>query len=284
MPMSTRCRLNRLFQPDNKHNTMNPSQGTRAAAFRERVLKRETVYGTFIKTSTTHSIEIIGGAGYDFVLIDAEHAPFDRVTTDTCILAARAAGSAPLVRVPSPEHILGALDDGAFGVMVPHLVSAAYTREIVDLCRYSGQSGKRGFSNSPRAGDYGVRTTWEHIDASDKEVLLLGMVEDPEGVEKADEIVAVDGLDAVFIGRGDLTAAYRDREPGAPRVKAATLRVIEACKRQNKPVFMLTANAREAAEYAALGVSGFVTGSDQGFMRMAATATLREYKTVVPTK
>ena len=265
-----------MSQP--QHVAPASTPGTAASAFRDRVLQRQTVCGTFIKTSTTHSIEIIGGAGYDFVLIDAEHAPFDRVTTDTCILAARAAGTAPLVRVPSPEHILGALDDGAFGVMVPHLTSATYTREIVDLCRYAG---KRGFSNSPRAGNYGARTTWEHIDASDREVLLLGMVEDPEGVEKADEIVAVEGLDAVFIGRGDLTAAYRDREPGAPKVRAATLRVIEACKRHNKPVFMLTATAKEAAEYAALGVSGFVTGSDQGFMRLAATATLREYKSAM---
>ncbi len=256
-------------------------QGPKAAAFRNRVLNKDTLYGTFIKTSTTHSIEILGGAGYDFVLIDAEHAPFDRVTTDTCILAARAAGAAPLVRVASPNDVLGALDDGAFGVMVPHITSAQTARDIVDLCRYSG---RRGFSNSPRAGDYGARTTWEHIDAADKEVLLLGMIEDPEAVEKADEIVAVDGLDAVFIGRGDLTAAYRDREAGAPKVKAATLKVIEACKRHNKPVFLLTANAKEAAEYAALGVSGFVTGSDQGFMRIAATAALKDYQSALGNK
>ena len=259
-------------------NTSPDSQGARAAAFRDRVLQRQTVCGTFIKTSTSHSIEIIGGAGYDFVLIDAEHAPFDRVTTDTCILAARAVGTAPLVRVPSPEHILGALDDGAFGVMVPHLTSAAVARDVVALCRYAG---KRGFSNSPRAGDYGVRGTWEHLDASDREVLVIGMVEDPEAVECVDEILAVDGLDAVFIGRGDLTAAYRDREPGAPRVKAAALRVVAAANRVGKPVFVLTANAKEAAEFAALGVSGFVTGSDQGFLRAAATATLRDYQAVL---
>lgn len=259
-------------------NTTTTSQGARARAFRDRVLQRQTVCGTFIKTSTSHSIEIIGGAGYDFVLIDAEHAPFDRVTTDTCILAARAVGTAPLVRVSSPEDILGALDDGAFGVMVPHLTSSAVARDVVALCRYAG---KRGFSNSPRAGDYGVRATWEHLDASDREVLVIGMVEDPEAVECVDEILAVDGLDAVFIGRGDLTAAYRDREPGAPRVKAAALRVVAAANRVGKPVFVLTANAKEAAEFAALGVSGFVTGSDQGFLRAAATATLRDYQAVL---
>lgn len=258
---------------------MPAAPGERAAAFRSRVLHRETVYGSFIKTSTTHSIEIVGGAGYDFVLIDAEHAPFDRVATDNCILAARAVGTAPLVRVPSPEHILGALDDGAYGVMVPHLTSAAATRDIVALCRYAG---RRGFSNSPRAGDYGARGTWEHIDASDREVLVLGMVEDPEGVECAADILAVEGLDAVFVGRGDLTAAYRDRDPGAPKVRAATLRVIEAARRVDKPVFLLTSGAKEAAEYAALGVSGFVTGSDHGFLRTAASAALRDYRSAVP--
>ncbi len=251
---------------------------SRAAAFRERVLQKQSVLGTFVKTSTSHAIEIIGGAGYDFVLIDAEHAPFDRVATDTCILAARAVGTAPLVRVASTEHILGALDDGAYGVMVPHLTSAAATREVVGLCRYAG---RRGFSNSPRAGDYGARTTWEHIDAADREVLVLGMIEDPEGVEQADEILAVDGLDAVFIGRGDLTAALRDREPGAPRVQAAARRVIDAARRVGKPVFLLTSGPKEAADYAALGVSGFVTGSDQGFLRSAATSALRDYQSAL---
>jgi 2-keto-3-deoxy-L-rhamnonate aldolase RhmA len=96
--------------------------------------------------------------------------------------------------------------------------------------------------------------------------------------------MAVEGLDAVFIGRGDLTAAYRDREAGSPKVKAATLKVIEAARRHNKPVFLLTANTKEAAEYAALGVSGFVTGSDQGFMRAAATATLLEYQSALAKK
>lgn len=254
---------------------------TPAAAFRNRVLRRESVYGAFVKTPTTHAIEILGGAGYDFVLIDAEHAPFDRVTTDTCILAARAAGAAPLVRVASPNDILGALDDGAFGVMVPHLTSAAVARDVVATCRYAG---RRGFSNSPRAGGYGVRGTWEHLDASDAEVLVLGMVEDPSGVDEVEQIAAVVGLDAVFVGRGDLTAAYRDREPGTPTVKAATQRVIDACRRHGKPVFLLTANTGEAAEYAALGVSGFVIGSDQGFLRSAATSQLRDYRTALPAR
>ena len=107
------------------------------------------------------------------------------------------------------------------------------------------------------------------------------MVEDPEAVECADEILAVEGLDAVFIGRGDLTAALRDREPGAPRVQAATLRVMQAAKRIGKPVFLLTSGAKEAAHYAALGASGFVLGSDQGFRRTAASAALRDYQSAL---
>ena len=248
-----------------------------AVTFRERVLRGETLYGTFIKTPVTHTTEIIGGLGYDFVLIDAEHASLDRVTTDGCILAARATGTAPMVRVRSgaPEHILGALDDGAYGVMVPHLSSAAVARDVVAACRYAG---RRGFSNSPRAGGYGARSVVDHLEQADAEVTVLGMIEDPEGVEAAEEILSVDGLDAVFVGRGDLTAAFRDSAPGAPRVREATLHVIAVARRLHKPVFLLTSGASEAAEFAAMGVSGFVIASDQGFLRMAAGAALKDYR------
>ena len=84
--------------------------------FRDRLARRDRLFGTFIKTPTSHTSEIIGDIGYDFVIIDEEHAPFDRVTSDQALLGARAAGAAGFVRVPDVSRILGALDDGAVGV------------------------------------------------------------------------------------------------------------------------------------------------------------------------
>ena len=124
-------------------------------SFRARFLKGELLLGTFIKTPTTHATEILGGVGFDFVVIDEEHAPFDRVTIDMALLAARASQTAGIVRVaePTPSKLLAVLDDGASGVLVPHVYSVEKAKEIVAACRYRG--GKRGFSNSPRAGAMG---------------------------------------------------------------------------------------------------------------------------------
>ncbi|MGE0802509.1 MAG: HpcH/HpaI aldolase/citrate lyase family protein [Lautropia sp.] len=242
-------------------------------SFRNRVGQGERVFGTFIKTPTTHAIEILAACGYDFVVIDAEHAPFDRQAIDTCVLAARASGTTSIVRVQSRRaaDIGDALDAGATGVMIPHLTSADVAREAVEACRYSG---RRGYSNSPRAGDFGGRSMWGHIDLADAQTTIIGMVEDPEGVEAIDRIVQVPGLDAIFIGRGDLGAAYRDRAPGSPRVQEATDRIVTAAARRGLPVFLMPGGAEDAAAYASRGVRGFIIGSDQGFLRSAALSSL----------
>ena len=86
--------------------------------------------GTFIKTPSSHTTEIIGEVGYDFVVIDQEHAPFDRGTIDLACLGARASGTAAIVRVsePTPASILSVLDVGAIGVLVPHCDSLEKTK------------------------------------------------------------------------------------------------------------------------------------------------------------
>lgn len=246
-------------------------------SFRDAVRGLEQpLFGTFIKTPSVHSTEIVGSIGFDFVIIDAEHAPFDRGSVDQLLLASRAARIPALVRVPTSEplHILAALDDGAAGVVAPHIISAQKASQLVAACRYKFS---RGFSNSPRAGDYGARSMWDHVDSSDNEVTVVAMIEDPEAVNEIDAILKLDDLDAVFIGRGDLTVALDERSPKAPTVRAATLRVIEAARLARKAVFMLVSSPAEAAEFRALGVVGFVISSDQGFLRAGATQALKSF-------
>ena len=120
-------------------------------AFRERLRARQRLFGTFLKLPTTQVIEILGPVGYDFVIIDQEHAPLDRGTTDLMILAARTANVAPLVRVAeaSDAAILSALDCGAMGIMVPHVASVEKAQAIV------------GASRGPAAGAASAaRATW----------------------------------------------------------------------------------------------------------------------------
>ena len=200
--------------------------------FRARLLGGQRLIGTFIKTPTGHATEILGAVGFDFVVIDEEHAPFDRGTTDQVLLAARAAGTAGLVRVPDARAsaLLAVLDSGAAGVLVPHVDSAEKARAVVAACRY--RSGSRGFSNSPRAGRYGAAGMWEHVDASDAAISVIAMIEDPAAIDTIDAIVATEGLDAVFIGRGDLTVALRAANAAAPEVRAAVERIAKAAREE----------------------------------------------------
>jgi 2-keto-3-deoxy-L-rhamnonate aldolase RhmA len=143
------------------------------ASFRRRFSARQHLVGSFIKTPTTHATEIYGALGYDFVVIDEEHAPFDRAMTDIVLLAARASNIAGIVRVSSddPSGILSCLDCGATGVLVPHVATIEKARAVAAAARYRG--GRRGYSGSPRAGGYGATPMWGLVDEQDASVCAL---------------------------------------------------------------------------------------------------------------
>lgn len=247
-----------------------------ASSFRQRVAAREPLIGTFLKTPTSHGTEIVGGVGFDFVVIDQEHSPFDRAATDVALLAARGLGMPALVRVPGPDAILSVLDCGAAGVLVPHVSSAAYAHKIAATCRYRG--GKRGFATSTRAGGYTAVPMWRHIGDSDANIVVVAQIEDPEALDEIDAIAAVAGIDSLFIGRGDLTAAYGDESKDPPQVRNAVERISEAALKAGKSISVYVGNATEAAWLKALGASTFVFNSDQGFLRQAAASGLKEMR------
>lgn len=244
--------------------------------FRRRFIAGERLIGTFIKTPATHPIEIIGAVGFEFVVIDEEHAPWGRVAIDGALLAARAAGTAGIVRVaePTAAKILSVLDDGATGVLVPHVSSAAKAREIASACRYRG--GRRGFSNSTRAGGFGAAGVWDHVAAQDDSVTFIAMIEDPEALDEIETIVSTEGLDGVFIGRGDLTVALGAPAMDAPVILGCCNRIIAAARKAGKPVAVMVANAEDAKSFGEMGATTFIVASDQGFMRQAAQKAYRD--------
>jgi 2-keto-3-deoxy-L-rhamnonate aldolase RhmA len=255
-----------------------------ATGFRRKFIACEPLLGSFIKTPTSHAIEILGGLGFDFVVIDEEHAPFDRGTIDMALLAARASGTAGIVRVAEPTQakLLAVLDDGAMGVLVPHVANVAKAKDMVAACRYRG--GRRGFSNSPRAGNYGGVGAWPHVDAQDAAIAVIAMIEDPEALDEIDRIVAVEGLDGVFIGRGDLTIALGAPAADSGPVRAATEKIAKAARAAGKPVCIMVGSVAETEAYRAMGASAFIVSSDQGFMRQAAGKVATDFAALRPSK
>ncbi len=247
-------------------------------------MARETLIGSFVKTPTTHATEIIGGVGYDFVVIDQEHAPFDRLAIENSLLAAKASGIAGLVRVSSAEAstILSALDCGATGVLVPHVTTAAKAREVAASARYRG--GRRGYSGSVRAANYGATPMWKFIDESDAQTTVIAQIEDPEALDEIDAIAAVEGIDGLFIGRGDLTAAFVAPSNDSPQIRTAVERIAKAANDAGKPIAVFTANTAEAVWLKDFGATTFIVGSDQSFLRKGAASALTELRSVTTEK
>lgn len=240
------------------------------------MLAGDKLVGTFLKTPTSHATEIVAALGFDFVVIDQEHAPFDRTTTDIALMAARGSRIPALVRVSGPDAILSVLDCGATGVLIPHVASAAYAREVAGVCLYRG--GQRGYATSTRAGGYTAVPMWQHIRASDETVTVIAQIEDPEALDQIDAIAAVEGIDSLFIGRGDLTAAFGDETPNPPAVRAAVEKIAAAARKANKPVSVYVGGRPEAEWLRGQGATTFILNSDQGFLRQAAGKGLADMR------
>lgn len=243
--------------------------------FRQRLRSFEPLLGTFVKSPSPHAIEILGDVGFDFVVLDEEHAPLDRGTLDIQILGARAANIAPLVRVASADHILPALDAGAVGVLIPHVSSVDYARKVVSACRY--RNGSRGFSASTRAGRYGGTTRDLHISQSDENIAVVAQIEDPSALEHLDDIAAVEGIDALFIGRGDLTVALNLESSESPEMMKIVQDIVAAAKLAGKATVGFATGSDEAKMLAQHGVLSFVISSDQGFLRREAERAAKDF-------
>jgi len=247
--------------------------------FRKRLLDRELLIGTFCKTPTSHATEILGTLGYDFVMLDEEHAPWTRQTLEVGLLGARAFGTAGLVRIARPDanSILSVLDDGAIGVMVPHVASAQKARQIASWARYKG--GTRG-SGVGRGGDYGGRPFETHYQASDATTTVIAMIEDRDAIEQIDEITAVEGIDGFFLGRGDLGLSLSNATGPAPTLDEAVRIVAESVLKSGKTLCAVTQNmaSDDAKQMIDLGVTALMVASDHGILRSGFVTQIEHFR------
>lgn len=238
-------------------------------AFRERLLAGDLLAGTWVKTPHSHVVEVLALSALDVVVLDAEHAPFDRSSLDQCIMAARAGGKPVLVRPPSSaaEQILNALDLGADGVILPHIRTAEDAKQAVKACHYV--SGGRGYAGSSRAAGYTTKGMAGHRAAA-KSVIVVAQIEDVEGVDNIDAIARVQGIDALFIGRADLTIAYGAETPDDAVVVGAVERVVAAGKAAGRTTGMFLGRVSDVPMWREQGSSLFILGSDHEFLLQGA--------------
>ncbi|MBO6604188.1 MAG: aldolase [Roseicyclus sp.] len=248
------------------------------ASFKSRLVSGEILAGTFMKTPAVDVMEVLMLSGLDFVCIDQEHAPFDRGSLGNCLAVARAGGFPVLVRVASsaPEHILQALDAGAVGVVVPHVMTGTGAAKIAKAARFG--HGGRGYAGSSRWAGYGTGSMAGLLSRSAAETVVIAQIEDPEAVDCADDIAATEGIDAVFLGPADLSVAYGKTDQDSAELRAAFETVGRAARAAGKGYMTFVADAAQAARLRADGVSGFFIASEHAWILAGARAAMAGLK------
>ena len=240
---------------------------------RPRIAAGELLIGTVVTLPAPGVAEVLAGAGFDWLFIDTEHAVLDARDAQVLI---QAAGDrcACVVRVASGDGvwIKKALDTGASGIIVPQVNSGDDARRVARLGRYPPE-GARGVGIG-RAQGYGMRVP-EYLARANDDVAVIVQVEHIDAVRNIDQIVAVDGIDAVFIGPYDLSASMgRTGEVTHPEVRDAVRSVRDACRAAGRALGVFGVDAAAAAPYVEQGYTLVAVGLDTILLGRAARETL----------
>ena len=230
-------------------------------------LRQQTMLlGTWQKTPSSIVTEILTHSALDLICLDAEHAPFDRATLDSCIFAAGAGQMPALVRVQSAEsyHILNALDLGATGVVIPHVASRDDAERAAKLAHFG--PGGRGYAGSTRFADYTSRSISQNLESGFSNTVVIAQIEDAEAIDVIDAIAEVDNIDCLFVGRADLAVSLGATSITDPIVIEASQTIAAAAQRHNRAVGMFISDLSEVPSWTNLGVSLFLLESDQTFL------------------
>ncbi|UQA91905.1 HpcH/HpaI aldolase family protein [Streptomyces halobius] len=251
----------------------------KANAVKRKLRAGREIYGLFCSIPAPALVEMIGCAGYDFVILDSEHTLVDPECLENLIRAAEAVGLTPFVRVPEsdPGAVLRALDAGAMGVVVPHIRSRSDVDAAVRAARYAPE-GMRSL-NGGRVPGFGLIDLTEYIRLANEEVMVVAMIEDAEGVDALPEILAGGGVDLVLEGAADLSQSYGvPWQTRHPKVTEALRRTHTACAESGVP-FCAIPRAREDHDaWRKAGVTAFVLGEERGLAARALRGRLDEHR------
>ena len=247
-------------------------------AFKQELASGARQVGLWCGMASPVSAEILAGAGFDWIVIDGEHAPNDITTLLPQLEAMRGGTAEPVFRVPwnEPVVIKRALDVGARSLLMPFVQNADEARKAVAATRYP-PLGIRGVSVVPRANDYGRIQNYHrnaHLD-----ICVLVQVETRAALKEIEAIAAVDGVDGVFLGPSDLAADFGHLgNPKHPEVQAAIRDAAARIRAGGKSAGTLSGSADDAEALFAMGYNFTAVGSDVGILARNAEALAARFR------
>ena len=244
-------------------------------SFKRDLLAGKRLIGCWSSLANAITTEVLGIAGFDWILLDGEHSPNDVGTFIPQLMALKDSPSAPVVRPASNNEIemKRLLDAGFYNFLVPFVESADEALRAVRATRYPPQ-GVRGVSVSQRSNRYG--TVPDYFKSINDHICVMVQIESRAGVAAAKAISAVDGVDCIFVGPSDLAAGLGHLgNAGHPDVQQAIAAVFADAKACGKPTGILAPVEADARRYIEMGATFVGVGSDLGVFR-AGTQALRD--------
>ena len=234
---------------------------------KKRIQRGETVIGCWLNLGSSTAAEIVGEAGFDWVLIDLEHGVGAEKDVLYQIQALEHTPAAPLVRVESfaRQRIHRVLDLGVEGIMCPRINDAAEAQKVVAAMRYPPE-GTRGVAKVVRATRFG-RDFEEYYRDTKENILGVVQIETPEVLNHLDEIAALEGVDVLFIGPSDLSKSLDIfGQFDHPRFREALEDTVEAARKAGKATGILMSDAGDFEKYHRMGIRMIACGADVGFV------------------
>jgi len=230
--------------------------------------------GTWVKLPTIESVQILAHAGYDFAVIDQEHAPIDIRTAYQLINTAAAENLLPLVRVDElrPAAIQRILDAGAAGVLIPHVDTPEQAQLAAKSVRFPPY-GIRGAGGTSRAGRWGTLPAADYRAFGNEEALCIPQLESRMAIDNVEKIAAVEGVNALFVGVADLSMDM-GKTPADPEVVELYLHALDVAHRAGKPCGFASGNAAGAKAALAQGFDFVMASSDTAMLVAEAAGVL----------
>ena len=247
-------------------------------SFKRDLLAGKKLIGCWSSLSNAITTEVLGVAGFDWILLDGEHSPNDVTTFIPQLMALKDSASAPVVRPSSNNEveIKRLLDAGFYNFLIPFVESAAEAKRAVAATRYPPM-GIRGVSVSQRSNRYG--TVPDYFKSINDHICVMLQIESRAGAAAAREIAALDGVDCIFVGPSDLAAGFGHLgNANHPEVQAAIAAVFADAKAHGKPTGILAPVEADARRYMDMGATFVGVGSDLGVFRAATQALHDRYR------
>ena len=246
--------------------------------FRKDLIAKKPLIGCWSITTSHIGAEILGQAGFDWILIDGEHSANDLQTFVTQLMALKDSPSAPIVRPQWAEPVIikRLLDNGFFNFLFPFIGNAEEARAAVAATRYPPE-GIRGVSMMHRGNKYGYISDY-HATVNDN-LTVIAQIESVEGLNNAEEIANVDGIDCLFIGPSDLSVALGHfNNPRHPEVQEAIQKILKAGQAAGTAVGILAHVEEDAHRYLEMGLNFVSVGSDGALLKTGSLELRKRFK------